>query len=443
MTKATPPTEDKAPSTALALPEKKDLQVAFEDGTVDALIGRIEKEVAAFVPDLSTAKSRGEITTLAATVARSKRPLDDARKSLTEDWRDKTAKVNVHWKAAETRLDALRDSVKKPLIEWEAIDTKRKEKQRSKLFVFNPERTDHTMSVHEIDVIVAQVASLDIDESWEEFKTMAENALDTFLAAAEKNRMFADIREKQAAQIAQLQKDKAEREEADRIANEAEIVAKEAADKAAAIKAEEDAAALLKEAEAKAKADREAEALEQAKVKAEQDLIRNNKAAISLMDYITACGKGMIGPLEQPYAMIIYELRDKIPAEIEKLAKADQPRARQHRENVLEIISHKKKVGDDRIQVEHAEAALVAEKEAAERTKAAEQAAIDRTKEELAAKIAKDAENQAAEAARLLSDDKHRKAILSVVTKDLKAFDVKDMAQAILDGKIRHVTIQL
>jgi colicin import membrane protein len=432
MTKATPPTEGKAPSTALALPEKKDLQIAFEDGTVEKLISRIEKEVATFVPDLSTAKSRGEITTLAATVARSKRPLDDARKALTEEWRDKTAVVNAHWKTAETRLDALRDSVKKPLIEWEAVDTKRKEAHREKLAVFNPDRTDHTMSVEDICAIMTEVGNVEVNEGWDEFKTMAIAAQETCLLAAERNRVFADVREKQAAQIAQLEKDKAERDEADRIAGEA-----------AALKAEEEAVALFKAADAKAEADREALALIEAAEQAEQDRIRNDKAAISLMDYISACGKGMIGPDVHPVGMIIYELEKKIPPEIAKLAEADRPRAEQHRKNILEMFVHKQKVEDDRIKAEEAEATLVAEKEAAERTKAAEQAAIDRTKAELADKIATEAANKAAEDVLLLSDDKHRKSILAAVTKDLKAFDVKDMAQAILDGKIRHVTMQL
>jgi colicin import membrane protein len=442
MTKATPPTEDKAPSTALALPEKKDLQIAFEDGTVEKLISRIEKEVATFVPDLSTAKSRGEITSLAATVARSKRPLDDARKSLTEDWRDKTAKVNAHWKTAETRLDALRDSVKKPLIEWEAVDTKRKEVHRANLIAFNPERTDHTMSVEQIDVIVAEVAGIGIDERWEEFKTMAETARDTFLAAAEKNRMFADIREKQAAQIAQLEKDKAEREEADRIAGEAEIVAKEAADKAATIKAEEEAVALFKAADAKAEADREALALKEAAEKAEQDRIRNDKAAIFLMDYITDCGKFLVPDL-QPIGMVIHELEKNILPMIEKLAEADQPRAEQHRKNTLEMVAHKKSVADDRIKADQEAAAILAEKEAAERAKEAEQAAIDRTKADLADKIATEAANKAAEDARLLADDKHRQKVLDQVTADLSNFMGIEMAQAILDGEIRHVTMQL
>jgi colicin import membrane protein len=412
MTKATPPTEDKAPSTALALPEKKDLQIAFEDGTIDLLITRIEKECDAFVPDLSTAKSRGEITSMAAKVARSKSPLDEARKSLTEDWRNKTSKVNTYWKAAEVRLDAARDKIKKVLIEWEAKDTKRKEAHRAKLAVFSPDRTDHTMSVKEIDAIVGEIDNVEIDKSWQEFETMAGVARDKFLAAAEKNRMFADIREKQAAQIAQLEKDKAEREEADRIAGEA-----------AALKAEEEAVALFKAADAKAKADREALAAKEASEQAEQDRIRNDKAAISLMDYISACGKGMIGPDVHPVGMIIYELENKIPPEIAKLAEADRPRAEQHRKNILEMFVHKQKVENDRIK--------------------AEQAAIDRTKAELADKIATEAANKAAEDARLLSDDKHRKSILAAVTKDLKAFDVKDMAQAILDGKIRHVTMQL
>jgi colicin import membrane protein len=432
MPKTTKPTENKAPSTALALPETKDLQVAFKDGTINAMLDRIVKEAESFVPDLSTAKSRSEITSLAATVARSKRPLDDARKMLTEEWREKTSEVNAHWKVAETRLDALRDKIKKPLIDWEAIDTQRKDVHRANLVAFNPDRTDHTMSVEQIDVIITEVNGIGIGVNWDEFKTIAETAREAFLSVAERNRMFADVREKQAAQIAQLEKDKADREEADRIAGEA-----------AALKAEEDAVALLKAADDKAKAEREALALKEAAEKAEQDRIWNDKAAISLMDYITACDKGMIGHVPSPVAMIIYELENKIPSQIEKLAETDRPRAEQHRKNVLQMLLHNQKVENDRIKAEQDAAALVAEKEAAERTLAAEQAAIERTKTELAEKVATEAANKAAEAARLLADDKHRKGVLMFVTADLKNFDVKDMAQAILDGKIRHVTMQL
>ena len=85
----TEPTEN---LPALALPEGTALVALFKtENGLDPLIERIAAEVRAHVPDLTTAKGRDAIKSLAYKVARSKTMLDDAGKLKAAETAAKTA----------------------------------------------------------------------------------------------------------------------------------------------------------------------------------------------------------------------------------------------------------------------------------------------------------------------------------------------------------------
>lgn len=72
--------------TALAIPEGRSLAAMFsEPSQVDDLIARLEAEALSHAPDLTTAKGRKAIASLAYKVAQSKTALDKAGKSPTDE----------------------------------------------------------------------------------------------------------------------------------------------------------------------------------------------------------------------------------------------------------------------------------------------------------------------------------------------------------------------
>jgi len=118
-------------STELVLINKNlDMVTLFADvESLDRILESIKAKVMAFVPDISTAKGRKEIASLAYKVSQSKIWLDKQRKSLVADWKEKSKKVDLSGKKARDYLDNLRDDVRAPLTRWEAAEEERKRKE--------------------------------------------------------------------------------------------------------------------------------------------------------------------------------------------------------------------------------------------------------------------------------------------------------------------------
>lgn len=102
------------------------VSVMFNDkSNVDRVIDIIRERVSGFEPDLSTAKSREEIASLAYKVTRSKTYLDGLGKQQIDDMRKAIDYVNAMRRHLCFSLDGIRDEVRKPLNEWEAEELKR------------------------------------------------------------------------------------------------------------------------------------------------------------------------------------------------------------------------------------------------------------------------------------------------------------------------------
>lgn len=91
----------------------------------DMLFAKIEAELAAFKPDLSTAASRQEIASLAFKIARTKTLVDKAGLELTEGFRKATQGINGQRNVFKTRFEELQDRARKPLDDWEAAEEAR------------------------------------------------------------------------------------------------------------------------------------------------------------------------------------------------------------------------------------------------------------------------------------------------------------------------------
>ena len=107
--------------TSLVTIEPCNVRTVFiETAGLDPIIAAIEAEVAAFVPDLSTAGSRKEIASMAYKVTKAKTYLDGLGKVLVAEYKAIPTKVDANRKAMRDRLDALATKTRQALTDWEA-----------------------------------------------------------------------------------------------------------------------------------------------------------------------------------------------------------------------------------------------------------------------------------------------------------------------------------
>ena len=273
---------------ALALPEGTALVALFktEDG-LDPLIARIAAEVRSHVPDLTTAKGRDAIKSLAYKVSRSKTTLDEAGKQLTDEQRKAIATVDTARRKMREALDALRDEARKPLDEWEAAEATRIQNIKNRIDrLTNAAPTEETTEA--FAELIARVEAVNPEDgSWGEFLMDAVRAKDATLR-----------RLRDAAELHRLRAEAAARAEADRIA----------AEKAAAEEAER------LEREAEAERQRQAEAAEADRVRQETERKANAQKnfADNLVKACEELGMGRIGGMVQPYVILIRDLEVRI-----------------------------------------------------------------------------------------------------------------------------------
>ncbi|WP_065321746.1 hypothetical protein [Tritonibacter mobilis] len=239
----------------ITLPSKEELPAYFKrDGGIEELVSKIEAEAGKVEHDVSTAKGRKAARSFASKVSKSKTVLEDVRKSITEEWRQKTAEVNARGKVAVERLDALRDKIKKPADDYEQKEADRQAKHMRALDQFDLEQLDSHAPSFELKALIERIEAVEINDSWEEFEGDAREQKAAALTKFKSDLGIAEQREAQERELEELRKEKAERE-----AKEAEEAAK-AAEEAAAKAAEEQRAKEKADAEQKAREEAEAAA---------------------------------------------------------------------------------------------------------------------------------------------------------------------------------------
>lgn len=107
--------------TDLVVIEKSNAMAVFQSADqVEEILQRVEREVMSFVPDVTTAKGRKEIASLAYKVAQTKTYLDGLGKDLVAELKEIPKLIDANRKVVRDRLDALRDKARQPFTEWEA-----------------------------------------------------------------------------------------------------------------------------------------------------------------------------------------------------------------------------------------------------------------------------------------------------------------------------------
>lgn len=213
----------------VTIPKESALSVFTTEKAIDPFLARIRQELDAFVPDISTAKGRKAIASMAYSVAQSKTYLESVGKALADEQKEIPKKIDACRKKVRDTLDQWRDEVRKPLTDWEAAEEARVKKHTDAITVLNEvSRNAPGMASAMIREGLAVVDAVAIGPACEEFEADYARAKDAARAALTEELPKAEKREAEAAELIRLREECARRAEEDRIAN----IQREAAEKA-------------------------------------------------------------------------------------------------------------------------------------------------------------------------------------------------------------------
>lgn len=341
------------------------------------IYGKIEEEIAAFVPDVTTEKGRQAIASLAYKIARTKTGLDEAAKNVTADQKQIIDAVNAERSKMREDLDRLKSTVRAPLDRWEA--EQQEIKNRADYAINYLQKVGYGVETSaDLQKILDEVQNIENTER--AFGSHLEAVTAAHLSAVERiETMLADRKryEAEQAELAQLRREKEEREAAEQ------------------------------------------------KKKQERDY------ANSMIEHIRHAVAGLIGGEAYPYGILIHELESKIVPELpacgehvqeveaarvaglktlrdamqadqekqeaERQKAAAEKAEREAQEKIEAERRAKEQAERDRQEAEERHAKAIADAEAA-RIREAEEA--KRREEEAAAKAEEDARRREEEAAR-------------------------------------------
>lgn len=372
-------------SNEIAVIDQSAIVAAFQQtGGIDTLIDRIRKEAQSEVPDLSTAKGRARIASLAHKVSKTKVVVDDYGKELVVEEKKRLALIDADRKKWRDTCDAIRDEIRKPLTDWEAAETARVQAHKDAIEEMRElPRLAMGASSDFIRGLLEKAESVPLGDHWQEFAADAGKVKDETIAILRTDLDRRLKTESEQAELSRLREEAARREQEDRERR----IAEEAAERARI------------EAEAKAKAEREA--AEREARRAQEEAERARIAA------------------EQA------EARAKAEAEAAKLREQEAERRRVESEEraAREAKEAAERAERDRI------AAIEAERQRAERQRIAEKEAADKAQSER-------------EASKEHVRKINRAALDGIVGLGISEDHAKVLIVAIAAGKIANVSIR-
>lgn len=216
------------PTAAIAL---------FTEGKgVAELLADIRQKATSLVPDITTAKGRKEIASIAYAVAKTKTYLDGLGKEQTDKFKEIPKRIDANRKTLRDTLDALKDEVRAPLTHFEAAEASRVAVLQDRLTTLKDLGASggHEFTAADLQTMLLEVEQTALDDSWQELLPQATVAKE--LAAKRLGEALA-TRLKYEAEQAEL-----EREEQAKRDAEASELARQQAEANAAHQAEEAAA---------------------------------------------------------------------------------------------------------------------------------------------------------------------------------------------------------
>ena len=234
--------------------------------SLEGVLVAIEERALSETFDMSDEVSRKACASLAYKVSRSKTAIGDVGDKKAAELRAGWDAINIHRRAADDRLNALRDKVRKPLNEWEVAEKDRIEGHESRLLALSS-FSEYTarLGSDKISEAIDGLNQIIVNGAWAEFEERAAEAKGEALAhlgeiyveaakAEAEEAARVKVAEAQAAELAELRaaRDQFERVEKENTARaekekaEAEITERvrleEKEKREAAIEAEKDRA---------------------------------------------------------------------------------------------------------------------------------------------------------------------------------------------------------
>jgi hypothetical protein len=232
-------------------------------GGLNQFLEAVKAEVTVEVPDLTSRKGRERIASLAARVSKSKAAVEKPGREYLKRLKEMPKVVEAELREFVNSMDALRDTTRQPLTDWEAAEDRRVDGhndniQRLKDLVVFAE----TPTAAHVAQVIADLELVAIEDSWEEFLPEAAQAKDRSLVTLRALLADRTKHEAELAEIAKFNAEKAVREQQERDAAIARAAVEKAQQEAAAAaQAERDAAARREQAliDQAAQAQRDAE----------------------------------------------------------------------------------------------------------------------------------------------------------------------------------------
>lgn len=217
--------------THLVVIEPTTAGALFTEGQgVAELLADIRQKATSLVPDITTAKGRKEIASIAHAVARTKTCLDGLGKEQTDKFKEIPKRIDANRKQIRDTLDALKDEVRAPLTQYEAAEEARVAALQSRLARLNELGSSASIDIAAADlqVMLQEVEQNALDDTWQELlpqatvaKELAAKRLGDALSARQKY-------EAEQAELEQLRQKQAEQERIDR----ERLIAEQAAEQA-------------------------------------------------------------------------------------------------------------------------------------------------------------------------------------------------------------------
>ncbi|HFK5622985.1 TPA: cell envelope biogenesis protein TolA [Enterobacter cloacae] len=277
-------------TTDLVVIEKANAMTVFKSADqIEDILQKVEREVMSFVPDVTTAKGRKEIASLAYKVAQTKTYLDGLGKDLVAELKEIPKLIDANRKTVRDRLDELKEKARQPLTDYEVEQERIKQEEEAKRAAEELAKkieADHEMALLMNDAFDRELAEKKAEQERqriaheEEIKRQAEERAKreadekaaAEIAAAKKREEDAIAAKAQAELLAKQEKEKAERDAKEAL-ERAEREKQEAIE-AERKKAQDEADRIRREAEAK----EAARLAEEKRIKDEEERRAQDKA---------------------------------------------------------------------------------------------------------------------------------------------------------------------
>ncbi|CNG11006.1 Uncharacterised protein [Yersinia enterocolitica] len=283
-----------ATGLSIVIESKNALAVFTQPDHIESILQQVEKEVNSFVPDVSTKKGRDAIASLGLKVAKTKTYLDGLGKDLVTEYKEVPNKIDASRKTVRDRLDALKEKVLLPKLEYEA-EQERIAAEAAYAAMWQEahemdasitaERLVKKESDHEMALLMNDAFDRDAKAKADEFERLRK-AHEEFIAQQAAEKAKREVEEKAKRDIeaaeqrerdAKLAQERAEQAAKDAAAK-AERDAKERSDRAEREKQEAIAAEKLKAQQEAERVQREAKQKEDAQL-AEEKRVADEAAA--------------------------------------------------------------------------------------------------------------------------------------------------------------------